>query len=140
MTNKVKYNLGCNSSIIDEQNRKHIFKKDRGKIIYKEDGGEEKTVSDKNNRLEEVLKQLGTGELNGEDEDIINCRDKDNFQREISELKEQSKVNKTIIKKFRIPGHAFVMVFKNDKAYCFDNGAIKNKHKSYYSVLTSEKV
>ncbi len=33
----------------------------------------------------------------------------------------------TIIRKFRIPSHAFTMVFENGTSYCFDNGGLNNE-------------
>ena len=128
--------------IKDTNGKEHSFFKQRDVLHYQAGQEQPKPVSDKNKRLELILKQLGNYRTNiKKPDDFIYCKDKTEFQQQIRKLKESSKTKGTTITKiFEIPGHGFAMVFKEGKAYCYDNGTIENNlsYPEYREVLTSE--
>lgn len=130
--------------IQDANGKEHRFFKQDGALYYQIEQETSTPVSDKNKRLELILKQLGNPRTNIEkSDDFIDCKNKIEFQINIQKLIEESKKEGTspILKVFEFPGHAFVMVFKKGKTYCYDSGAIETNllYQEYKEVLTSEK-
>ena len=131
-------------TIKDIEGVEHCFFKEGGILYYQKKSEDKQEVSAKNKRLEALFKQLGYPQIIENADNVIDCQNAEDFKQEIQKLIEQSQQKEAppISKIFIIPGHAFVMVFKEGTAHCYDNGAIDGHPlcKEYKQVLKNKKV
>ena len=124
-----KNNIAINFSKIIIKNSKekcHIITRENQSYFYQAGEAENGQEIDMDNekRLKSVLLQFGNTISNRED--VKRMKDSTELSEFIKSQIASSNGAKPSIHLIEIPEHAFTMLFEKGKAYCFDNGWLKN--------------